>query len=259
MRKLVNRLETRSREIEQVLLVLNDITEQTNLLALNAAIIAAQAGEQGKGFGVVADEMRNLSERAASSTKETELLAQTLRNDVGQAVRSMADTNEVVRSLRSAILEAAEAGHTLHDLGKRATDTSRQSVSLSERHSESIREVSAHGPQLAAERDRLERLEREITRPALEVLGRSAEQLETQWQLGAIRDSLRARLEGAVEAIRGRRTLDEEHRQALEETGRVLRESGQRWRDALEAGRRREHLVREVTRDIRELTGSAEG
>jgi methyl-accepting chemotaxis protein len=256
VRKLVNRLEARSREIEQVLLVLNDITEQTNLLALNAAIIAAQAGDQGKGFAVVADEMRNLSERAASSTKETELLAQTLRDDVGQAVRSMADANEVVRSLRSAIVEAAEAGHTLHDLGKRTSNSSRESVLLAERQSDAIRELSSKGPQLRSERDRLARLEREIARPALDVLAQSTEQLDAQWQLGAVRDSLRARLLGAIEAIRNRRDDDQTRRLALEASAQQLRESGRRWRDALEAGRRREHLVREVTRDIRELSGT---
>jgi len=256
VQKLVHRLEARSREIEQVLLVLNDITEQTNLLALNAAIIAAQAGEQGKGFGVVADEMRNLSERAASSTKETEFLAQSLRDDVGQVLGSMGRAGESVAEVRGSVVEAGESGATILELGRRARSAARESTAAAERQASAIREISAKRPALEIERARVARMEEELLTPTLDTLAAALEQLEAHWQLGAVRDSLRARLEGAVRAMREHTDRDKAERQQLGERLERLRQSGAVWRDALAEGRRREGLVLEVTRDIRELTGA---
>lgn len=253
VRKLVRRLEARSREIEQVLLVLNDITEQTNLLALNAAIIAAQAGDHGRGFGVVADEMRNLSERAASSTKETELLAQTLRDDVGQALRSMEEAQGAFSEVRAGVVEATENGNTLSDLGRRAGRSARDAVAAAERQASVIRDLMAKGPALKAEGQKLARVERESFQPAISTLAAAVEHLDAQWQLGAVRDSLRQRLEGAVRAIQENTDIEKQERVRIEEGLRTLRESGRQWQDAVEEGRRREHLVREVTRDIRNL------
>jgi len=256
--KLVHRLEARSREIEQVLLVLNDITEQTNLLALNAAIIAAQAGEQGKGFGVVAEEMRNLSERAASSTKETEFLSQTLRDDVGQVLRSMVRAGESVSDVRSSVVEAGEAGTTLLELGRRIQGVAREGIASTEKQASVIREITSRRPALEAERARISRVEADVFAPAMETLGEAVEQLDSQWQLGAVRDTLRTRLTTAVRILRERVARESVERAQLDESLRLLRQSGRQWQDALAAGRRREHLVLEVTRDIRELTGAAD-
>ena len=251
---LVRRLETRSREIEQVLLVLNDITEQTNLLALNAAIIAAQAGEHGKGFGVVADEMRNLSERASSSTKETELLAQTLRDDVAQAVRGLTETRDVVRTMGASIARSAESQATLAELAKRARASAREGVGAAERQAAELRELASRIPALRDERARLERLDRDVARPARRALAEAADLLEANAPLLAIRDSLRTRLENAVGYLRERRGRERQDRARWEEGLRSVRESGRRVLDALEERRRRDVVVREIARHIRELT-----
>lgn len=85
----IKRLNSRSEEIGKILNVIDDITDQTTLLALNAAILAAQAGEHGKGFSVVADEIKDLAERTSFSTKEIATLIQNVQKELREAVEAM--------------------------------------------------------------------------------------------------------------------------------------------------------------------------
>ncbi len=251
--KLLRKLAARSREIGQVLIVLNDITEQANLLALNAGIIAAQAGHHGKGFGVVADEMRNLSERASSSTKETEILAQTLQDDVAQTGRAMEGASEDVRDLRVTLAEASESTGILADLGDQGLQTARNTVKGTETHTTGLRDLATCVARALEERDTLVQLEGDVLRPTRRLLQDAVVRLEGEWQAGALRESLRGRLENAVSAVRERRGRERSDRRRLEEGLHDLRESGRRWADDLEETKRREHLVSEVARDIRDL------
>ncbi len=113
--KRIKRLGESSQEIGEIVELISDITEQTNVLALNAAIQAASAGEAGRGFSVVAEEVQRLAERSAEATKQIAALVRTIQTDTQDAVAAMEKSTQGV--VEGAKLSDA-AGHALQDIGQ---------------------------------------------------------------------------------------------------------------------------------------------
>lgn len=169
---IILRLESRSKEIDTILDVINEVAEQTSLLSLNASIIAAQAGVHGRGFAVVADEIKELATRVGTSTKEIARIVKTVQKDSSDAAHAI---EQGQREVEHGVNVAREAGKALNKIGQSAQNSSgvaaeiavlvREQTTASSHIAESIRDVT--------------NMINEITRATAEQEKNSAQLLET--------------------------------------------------------------------------------
>lgn len=129
---IISELESNTQSINQILSTIREIAEQTNLLALNAAIEAARAGEQGRGFAVVADEVRVLSQRTHGSTEEIRNMIETLQNNTKLAVNSMESSTALAGTSVDYAQQAYESLNTITSAITEINDMALQIASAAE-------------------------------------------------------------------------------------------------------------------------------
>ncbi len=138
----VEALGKSSDEIGEIIQVIDDIADQTNLLALNAAIEAARAGEQGRGFAVVADEVRKLAERTTKATKEIAGMIKQIQKDTVEAVESMKQGKHEVDNGKDMANKAGEVLREIIAEAQKVSDVAALVAAASEEQSASAEEIS---------------------------------------------------------------------------------------------------------------------
>jgi methyl-accepting chemotaxis protein len=192
----VQEMGQRSGQIEAIVETIEDIASQTNLLALNAAIEAARAGEHGKGFAVVADEVRKLAEKSAAATGEIASLIKGIQQTVAEAVQAMGEGTDEVEAGMS---RANKAGEALMNI-----------LEASESVNEQVEEIAAAAERMASQSDGLVNAMNTVSAVVEENTATAEEMAASSGQVG--------------EAIDGIASIGEENSAAAEEVSAATEE-----------------------------------
>jgi methyl-accepting chemotaxis protein len=147
---LINELASRTEKIGSIIETIDEIAAQTNLLALNAAIEAARAGEAGKGFAVVADEVRALASRSSKSTQEITKMVEQVQSDAKNANASMGESVEAMNSLSKQASDVESVLNEIIGRVKEVNDKITQIATAAEQQTTATSEISTNMQQLTA-------------------------------------------------------------------------------------------------------------
>ncbi len=192
---VIQTLGERSKEINQIIDVISDIASQTNLLALNAAIEAARAGEHGKGFAVVADEVRKLAEQSSKSTENIKALISSIQSDTSQAVTSMDKGKKEVAKGLDLVKSAGDAFLQMDQFVARVTDEFQQVTA-------SIKEAAAGAEHVVEIVKNIEEINSQTTSGTQDVSAATEEQMASMEEIAASASTLAKMAEELQDSVK---------------------------------------------------------
>ncbi|MCS6808497.1 MAG: methyl-accepting chemotaxis protein [Bacteroidota bacterium] len=198
--KMIEELGKSSQQIGEIVRVIEEIADQTNLLALNAAIEAARAGEQGRGFAVVADEVRKLAERTQKATKEIAATIHHIQVDTGKAVESINQGTQEVHTGKHAAEQVVQSFNAITHRTKNMTKIINDLASASMQEITSISSVAESANSARAAISETAAAISEIARTAHD-LSHLTERLDTMMRFFTVRNGDSQPLNGAARQL----------------------------------------------------------